>query len=241
MISGLASILLEDDFRKVRFKNETEYWDYKELIDLANPLEAAQLAKDLLGFHNSKGGVIIVGVSDNFFAKGVSPSFILDTVRLNGKLRKYITSSVPLFQDRIDLRHTGNSLWLIFVPPTQGAPVPVGANGPEKKGAPVIKKGTYYVRVDDEVKPCIDPADFAILFSGQGIKNLHAYQYDIDEPYFRLLAPHCERFFGRKQLLTEVHRTLKLRHPVVCLDGVGGVGKSAVAIELVQHLYDAKE
>lgn len=241
MLPDLALKLLEDDGRKVRFKNETEYWDYKECIDLSNPLEAAQLAKDILGFHNTKGGAVIIGVTDSYLAKGFPEAHILDTVRLNGKLRKYISSNVPLFQDQIELKHTGNPLWLIFVPQKQGAPIAVAANGPEKKGVPVIKKGTYYVRVDDEVRPCIDPADYAILFSGQNVKNLHAYQYDIDEPFFRLLAPHCERFFGRKQLLSEVHRSLGLRHPVVCLDGVGGVGKSAVAIELIQHLYEAKE
>jgi len=240
MLPELASILLEDNSRKVRFKNETEFWDYKEFIDLDNPLEAAQLAKDILGFHNSKGGVVILGVNDSFLVKGISSSLILDTVRLNGKLRKYISSKVPIFQDQIFIKHTRNSLWLIFVPPKKGAPIAVAANGPEKKGVPVIKKGTYFIRVDDEVKPCIDPDDFAILFSGQLIKNLHAYQYDIDEPYFRLLAPHCERFFGRKEVLSEVHHSLSLRHPVVCLDGIGGVGKSAVAIELVQHMYEAK-
>jgi hypothetical protein len=70
--------------------------------------------------------------------------------------------------------------------------------------------------------------------------HLQAYLYDVDEPYFRLLAPHCERFVGRSKLLEEIMEGLESRHPVISLDGVGGVGKTALAIEVIRQLYDRR-
>jgi len=67
------------------------------------------------------------------------------------------------------------------------------------------------------------------------------YSYDLDIPFFRLLSPHCDRFIGRLQVIQNVHNLLvNTRFPIIALDGVGGVGKSAVAIELVKVLYEAK-
>ena len=243
MIPDFESVLLTDDRRQARVRDEGVLWDYKEYIDLNDPLEIAEFDKYVLGFYNTEGGVIIIGIKNNyvFSTVGVSYSKIIDTVKVLAKLRQYVGSDVTIFQDRIELKHSGQAIWLIFVPAKRDVPIPVAKNGPDYKGGSIIKKGTYYVRVNDETKPCIDPSDFARLFSGTSLKHLHAYIYEIDETYYRLLNPHCEHFIGRKSLIQEVHRNLKLRHPIICLDGVGGVGKTAIAIELVRQLYKAQE
>jgi hypothetical protein len=241
MVSTMPDALLSHNRSEILHRDETELWDYKEDLLLDSPFKEAQFAKDVLGFMNAKGGVIIVGVSDEFRLPGVVESHLTDTSRLLAKVRKYTGPKTSVFQDSLELANH-RYLWLIFIKGRTGEPIPVQANGPMgKEGQPVIRKGEYYLRVHDEVKPCREAADYARLFSGYSQDNLHAYAYEVDEPYFRLLAPDCDRFIGREKLIQDVHDALRLRHPIVALDGVGGVGKTAIAIEAVRQSYDAKE
>lgn len=242
MASDLASLLLSKNRTEILRRNETEYWDYKETIDLDNPLELARLAKRVLAFHNSKGGVIIYGVRDNYDVTGVPPSKTLDANKLNQKLRQYIGSSFSVFQDSIAIPNN-RVLWFVFVPPKENIPVAVANNGPlNEKNRNEIRKGEFYVRVNDTVKLCAEPNEIYRLLGNVSLSHIEAYLYDVDEPFFRLLAPHCERFVGRQNQLNKVRDALfKSRHPIIALDGVGGVGKSAIAIEMVRNLYDAQK
>ncbi len=204
---------------------------------MGNNFERVEFARDVLGFHNSKGGVIIVGVTKHYKLVGVPKGQLIETNVLHQKLRDYIGSTVSLFQEMISVPNE-RVLWLIFIPRRDGAPIPVQRNGPDfKPGQPVIKKGDYYIRVADEVKLCREPNDFERLFTGVSMGHLQAYLYDVDDLYFRLLAPHCDSFIGRRELIMEVTEALNSRQPIVILDGLGGVGKSAIAIQLVRELY----
>jgi predicted transcriptional regulator len=238
MTSDLPVALLNKNRTEVLKHDETEYWDYKVQLRLDNPFEVAKLAKRVLGFHNSKGGVLIIGVDDDYNAVGIPESNVLDTNVLQAKLRKYVGPNISLFQDSIKVPNN-RVLWLVFIPKWQTAPAPVIDNGPQdENGRYAIRRGEYYIRLSDEVKLCVDPGDYIRLFSNVSMDHIQAYLYDIDEPYFRLLAPHCDLFVGRQKVISKVIDALNSRHPVVSLDGVGGVGKSAIAIELVRHFYD---
>ena len=239
MTTGFVDALLTRNRYEVLHRDENEIWDYKQELDLDNPIEIAQFAKDVLGFHNTKGGVIFVGVSNDYKVVGIHPSRMLDTSRLIGKIRKYIGPNVSLFQDSIRLSDE-RYIWLIFIPRRTGEPQLFASNGPAgKDNKPIIQKDRCFMRVNDETRPCVDPGDYARLFSGHSAEHLLAYLYDLDEPYYRLLAPHCDKFVGREEIIEELMEVLGLRHPVIALDGLGGVGKSAIAIELVSRLYSA--
>ncbi len=244
MAPDLAKVLLRSDKMEVNQKDETDYWDYKEDIDLSNPAKAAQLAKWILAFHNANGGAVIIGVNNRYGVVGIHESRILDTVRLRNQIRKYTTPDIGIFQGRIethDFEQSKRVLWLIFIPKRKQEPVPVADNGPTgNDGKPIIQKGQYYIRINDESKLCSTPNDFERLFSGVSFKSLGAYSYEVDEPFFRLLAPHQHQFVGRHKLLEELRQALESRGYIVSLDGVGGVGKSALAIELVRQLYKSK-
>jgi len=239
MTSDFSEALLTKDRTEVLRHDETDLWDYKVQLRLDNPFEVANLAKRVLGFHNSKGGVLIVGVDDDYSAIGLTEANVLDTNVLHSKLRKYIGPNISIFQDTIKVPNN-KVLWLIFIPKWQTAPQPVIDNGPrDETGRYAIRRGEYYIRVNDESKLCVDPGDYIRLFSNVSMDHIQAYLYDIEEPYFRLLAPHCDIFVGRQQVMSKVIDALDSRHPVVSLDGVGGVGKSAIAIELLRHFYDS--
>ncbi len=242
MIGGFASALLNKNRTETLRHDETEYWDYKETIDLENPIEIARLAKRVLAFHNSRGGAIIYGVKDNYDVSGVAIGKTVDANKLNQKLRQYIGSTFSLFQDTIAIPNN-RVLWLVFVPPKESVPVAVASNGPlNEKNRNEIRKGEFYVRVNDTVKLCAEPNEIYRLLGNVSLSHIEAYLYDVDDPFFRLLAPHCERFVGRQNQLNKVRDALlRSRHPIIALDGVGGVGKSAVAIEIVRNLYDAQK
>lgn len=244
LLSGLENVLLTHNKMEVNQRDETEFWDFKEDIDLGNQIKLAQLSKWILAFHNAKGGLIIFGVTDKFKVVGIHESKIYDTVRLRNAIKKYVGPNVPIFQGRIeghDYIHRKNLLWLIFIPKRENRPVPVAENGPNgADGIPIIQKGQYYIRDHDESKLCATPNDFDKLFSGVSFNTLSAYTYEIDAPFFRLLAPHQSQFVGRQKLLDEVKQALDSRGFIISLEGVGGVGKSALAIEIVHQLYKAK-
>jgi len=237
----LQGALLSSDSKRVLRHDETEYWDYKESLSLDTPQGVAAFVKDVLGFHNAQGGMLVIGVCDDFRVLGVARTRVLDTNRLHQKIRRFVGPDLFLFQDCLVLPNR-RVLWLIFVPRREGPPVPVQANGPQTgPGRYLVARNDYYVRVGDEVRKCIDPADFERLFSGARATHMQAYAYEVDEPYFRLLAPHCQHFIGRTRLLLEVQEALlHTRHPIIALDGSGGVGKTALAIEVMRGLYDMK-
>jgi hypothetical protein len=234
---SLINALLSAGRNKVLHRDETDYWDYKRELRLETPSEIARTAKDVLAFHNTKGGLLVVGVDDDYRVPGIPKSHVLDTYQLQEKLRKYIGHNIHIFQNLIDVAND-RVLWLIFITKREGLPVSVGSNGPQdKSGRNEIRANEYYIRLHDQSILCKEPAHFERLFTGASIDHLQAYLYDVDEPYFRLLAPNCDRFFGRRDKLAEVHQALTTRHPVVALDGLGGVGKTAIAIELTRQLY----
>ncbi len=241
MCSTLAAALLSQDKTQVLKKDETDYWDYKERLDLDDPFALADFAKDVLGFFNGKGGALVVGVDNAYKVLGISTQATVDSNRLNQKLRTYVSPNVSVFQDTVEIAN-GKVLWLIFVPRRAGAPVACQKDGPkDNRGRARVRKNAYYVRIRDEVKACAEPFEFERLFTGASATHQQAYLYEVDEPYYRLLVPHCDVFVGRRVLLEEVKQLLNSRHPVVSLDGVGGVGKSALAIELVKELYAAQK
>ncbi len=56
----------------VALRFESEYWDYKrELFDLDKNSSVAELAADVLAFHNTRGGYIISGITDDYVVLGV--------------------------------------------------------------------------------------------------------------------------------------------------------------------------
>jgi len=88
---------------------------------------------------------------------------------------------------------------------------------------------------------CTEPVNFKKI-SGSELKNgkklNHKIKYDNKSPisnkiFHNLPQPDYERFIGREKELKQVQELLssKSRHFVITIDGVGGIGKSALALE----------
>ena len=122
MCLELESALLVQDRSKARRKDETEYWDYKEELNIENPEELTKLIKYVLAFHNSQGGVLFVGISKDYKAVGVPRRQICDTNQLSQKLRSYIGTNVKLFQDQVETSNKERPIWVILIPKRDDAP-----------------------------------------------------------------------------------------------------------------------
>lgn len=242
MIDTFEDCLLTTDRMRVRHRTENEHWDYKEAQNLSSDVSIARLARDLLGFHNAEGGVLIIGVTDEYHVAGIAAAHQRGTNELRQKLSKYVGADLPLFQDAISLRD-GKILWLLFVGGRGHArPRACGADGPPlgANGQREVRAGALYQRRGDQVIACTKPEDLERLFVGYSPAELNAYSYEIDEPYLRLLAPDFEQFIGRKQIVNDILEALDLRHPIVALDGLGGAGKTATAIHVVKLVSHGK-
>jgi hypothetical protein len=122
-----------------------------------------------------------------------------------------------------------------------GNPQPMLRNGPEiGRGRSLFVRGDFFYRDGDQTKRCTDDLEIERIFRGLSTDSLTAYTYEVDEPYFRLLNPTYEDFFGRETLKDDIKSLLALdaRPPMVALDGIGGVGKTALAIKVARELYD---
>ena len=229
MVPDLAMALLEPPRNKVRNRTENRHWDYKRELLFNDPFQRAEFARDVAAFHNTDGGFIAVGVTDDYAVRGVSQAVILDTKQLREKLLGFLGPSVQIFQDAVEV--PGNRyVWLIFIQKYVDVPHAMERDGPHRSGKPVFNKGQYFYRDGDEVKLCRSEGDKERIFRGFRGEHLSAYTYEIDEPYFRLLDPNCEKFVGRREKIDEIKAKMNLRHHVIALDGLGGVGKTAVAI-----------
>jgi hypothetical protein len=140
----------------------------------------------------------------------------LDKKQLRDKLRKFDAGVVDIFQDAIELS-ANKFLWLIFVRRFIGAPQSIQSDGPYRLGRSMFNKGRYFYRDGDEVKQCQSDGDIERIFRGFSSEHLSAYNYEVDELYFRLLHPNCEKFVGRREKIDEIKTKLALRHPIVAL------------------------
>jgi hypothetical protein len=236
MHPDFPTALLTPQRNKVRTRAEDRYWDYKEQLLLIDPYAVADFAKDVLAFHNTEGGVLVVGVTNDYAANGITSANILDKKQLRDKLGKFCDPTVDVFQNAIELPN-GKFIWLIFVRKYLETPQSAQSDGPYFQGRNMFNKGQYFYRDGDEVKQCRSDNDIERVFRGFSNEHIGAYNYEVDQPYYRLLHPNCEKFVGRKEKVVEIKHKLEFRNPVVALDGLGGVGKTAIAIQAVHELY----
>src|SRR5262249_34030528 len=99
MVPDLPAALLHPSKTRVRNRTENQHWDYKQELVLDDPFQRAEFAKDVAAFHNTRGGLIAVGVTDDYAAKGIAVANILDSKRLRDKLESFVGRSVDIFQD----------------------------------------------------------------------------------------------------------------------------------------------
>lgn len=227
------------------FKTETELWDYKLRCPSINSpsLAWAEICKDILAFHNTgKGGVVFFGIDDKEYnIVGVSTEDLIDSKLFNDKIRKYVGDK--LWVDFYAISNSSKTVTIaaIIIPQLNdnSAIKRFQKNGPEKhKKLLFYANGSAVRRFDSSI--VLSPSEANDLAFNRPV--IQYKEYEIDEPCYRLLSADYHEFILRSKYCEAVMRGLHHnRATSVCLIGIGGVGKTALATWAVKRLYSDEE
>lgn len=246
-VGTIIAAIFSKDYTKIRpnYQTETTLWDYKLLCPLpsAPALEWAEISKDVLAFHNTgKGGLLIFGVRNNVFAvEGCSSVHSLDSKLFNDRIRKYVGDKLWVEFYALDNSEKTISIGIAIIPPLQEhlAIQRFQKNGPEKNKKLLFSANGSAIRKNDSsiVMSPIEANTYELS------KPTILYrEYDVDEPYYRLLSADYHEFISREKYCREILKGLHHgRAASVSLIGIGGVGKTALATWAVKTAYENNE
>ena len=221
--------------------SETEYWDYKvtgPTPGAGMPEEWAELAKDVMAFHNNKGGVVVFGVDNGFSVVGYRSQ--LDSKLLNDRLRKYIGDKVWLDYHRLNIKDDQSHIGMVIIPPRGPVILRFIKDSPCNGGKYIFKKGDTAIRDGDSSRLLKDI--HADAFEARARTPEFGQIYAIDEPFFRILNPEYHDFVERPEPCQLVENALQNpRTSVAQITGVGGAGKTALATWAVLRAYEKRQ
>lgn len=222
------------------FKTETELWDYKnDCPHISKDLNPwAELAKDVLAFHNQKGGAILFGITDAFQYEGCT--FVLDSKKVNDQLRRFVSDRIWVEYHREFIRSDQRYLGIALVPPPGPRLERFIADAPEINGKRPFHKGDSAQRRGDSSfllsKKEADELERSLAAPSIGDA------YYVNEGSYRVLAPDFTHFVQRDVPCAEIERTLAdNRVAIASLMGIGGVGKTALATWATKRAYDRRQ
>lgn len=221
---------------------ESELWDFKDTAPghgRINDVAWAQIAADVLAFHNREGGLLFFGISDSTHSFCGTPTD-LDSKKFNDKLRRYVGDAFWVAYSKEFLQRTGFHLGVAVIPKrsfrVQLALAPASIVNPTDK--PYFSAGDLCIREGDETKIFRDERAAAYLRD----HNLPSadYKYAVDLPGFRILRPDYRQFVYRENLCPQVLKALAdPKTFITSLLGFGGLGKTALATWATLDVYEA--
>ncbi len=251
--------LSDDKLRELlSVRYESEELDYKIEYHHEDLKSTIELAKDVAAMANTRGGYIIIGVRDqDFAAVGLPPAFHMDSAELQAKIARYFRP-VPKFiyaEKTVKVDETNLKLAMIGIEPSEDVVIATTEeNYQDKKGAQqsVFSSGTILVRKGTESGKA-DPDTLRALLErtatrkaarlSKGSTGLFGEAYRPGQ-LNNLQRPDYQEFIGRESYIADILTKLGQRFFVVSIDGIGGVGKTALAQEIAfrclqQKAFDA--
>lgn len=224
------------------FRTETELWDYKGECPepgKQNAVQWAEIAVDVLAFHNQGGGILVFGIRDSDFS--FSGAMIrLDSKMINDQLRGFLSDRIWVEFHRLFIQSDQRYLGLALVPPRGPVLERFQAAAPILNGSQRFKARDSAIRDNDSsrVLKVSEADEYARQSSVPSLGRVYA----VDEPFFRILNPDYSHFVLREQPCQEVGEALTDRRTsITSIIGVGGVGKTAMATWAALRSYERKQ
>lgn len=224
------------------YKTETELWDYKADCPRQGAQfvsEWAEICKDILAFHNNKGGILMFGIHDKSFSFN-GARVILDSKLFNDQTRKFLGDKIWIEYHRAFIQKDQSYIGIAIIPQRNFALKRFVCDAPVVNGGGrCFLAGDCAYREGDSSK-VIRISDIPALAKKLGGVSFEQ-KYCIDEPFFRVLAPDYHQFVERKEVCDRVRSALlDPRSAVASINGVGGIGKTALATWAVLESYHKK-
>lgn len=242
-VASVATLMFDQSGWTLRpgYCTETEYWDYKvtgPTPGAGMPEEWAVLAKDVVAFHNNRGGVVVFGIGNDFRVIGYRSQ--LDSKLLNDRLRKYIGDKIWLDYHRLHIQEDQSHIGMVLIPPRGPLILRFAKDSPCDGGKYIFRKGDSAIREGDSSKLLKDIQ--ADAFELRARAPEFGQVYAIDEPFYRILSPEYHNFVERTDPCRLVEKGLRdPRTSVTQITGVGGAGKTAIATWAVLRAYEKKQ
>lgn len=221
---------------------EAQDLDYKFCLELTSKRSGIEICKDIIAMANTYGGHIVFGVQDtDFYPVGMPLETYIDSAKLADILDNYIHERIDwlLANHTLEIDGEQRLFAVLYVAPSS-IPIVTAKTGAyeDGKGRPkvVFNEGEWLVRSESRSQRA-SPADVRALLqrrqapsaaispTSQHISPNHGLPL-IDN----LPRPNFFNFVGRED---EIHRIMEtLNHPrawTISIDGIGGVGKTALA------------
>ena len=241
---GILGLLDRDSGRFLM--DEGQLLDYKRSMDVRQSSAVAELARDILGFSNTDGGLLVLGVSDD---KAIVGHEKVDFRSVRDVLGLFIGTRVnfDLEECLVNVFGKTHRLIVIVIHRSSGAyPNQLRRDIEVRPG--LVKKlkyvsGTLFFRRNNETlaeSPYGDIESKAreLGFSGAAPRTRTSFLLQEDKPGLRLYAPINDRFFGREAEIADlIAKFDDPRGRGVSIAGFGGVGKTELAIRLVSELH----
>ena len=228
---------------KSGFRTENELWDFK--ADCPPPGKAhlnawADLAKEVLSFHNKRGGILFFGISDkDYVFNGATRR--LDSKLINDQLRKFVGDRIWIDYHR-EFIHEDQRYLGVAIIPSRGPllekfrlDAPKDANGKRK-----FRKGYSAIREGDSSK--ILDLNALSQYSRELFLPTYGKIYEINEPFNRILCAEYKQFVARDEYGSQIEQTIRdPRTAIAAVTGIGGVGKTAIATWATIRAYECKD
>ncbi len=228
---------------KTGYKTENELWDYKS--DCPPPGKAqfnawANIAKDVLSFHNNKGGILFFGVSDKDYEfKGASTR--LDSKLVNDQLRKFLGDRIWIDYHREFIQEDQKYLGVAIIPPRGPQFEKFRIDAPKMaNGKRIFRKGYSAIREGDSCK-ILDINQLA-QYSRNIFLPIYGKIYEVDELFYRILRPEYKQFVTRNDYGSQIEQTIRdPRTAIAAVTGIGGVGKTAISTWAAIRAYECRD
>jgi len=233
-IDAIIRIMIAEEHNipliKSNFKKESVLWDYKADVPFPGKQYRpawAEIAVDILAFHNVKGGILLFGIRDSDFSF-CGCTHRLDSKLFNDQIRGYLGDRIWVDFMRLYIQEDQRYLGVALIPRRSNIIGIFKADAPAvsgkkrfEKGFSAIRKGdsSFVINREQTTKKIRESASPAL-----------GKQFYIDEPFFRILQPEYEHFVFRKNICDDIMEALvSPRTAITSLIGIGGVGKTALA------------
>jgi tetratricopeptide (TPR) repeat protein len=244
-LKAIMSLMFEPGLPILKhgFKTEGEYWDFKSDCPLPGKsyLNAwADLAKEILSFHNNKGGILFFGISDTDY-KFIGATTRLDSKLMNDQLKKFIGDRIWIDYHREYIQSDQKYLGIALIPPRGPLLEKFRMDAPEgPDGKRKFLIGWSAIREGDSCK-LLDSVALS-KYSRDLFFPTYGKIYEVDEPCYRILGPEYKHFVLRNKYGDQIEKTIRdSRTAIAAVAGIGGVGKTAISTWAAIRAYECNE